>query len=91
MEFPPTCEVRVNGEQLQANLKGLKKKPGTTPPPNLGRLVGLSTGAVNQLNMIYDNDLRPVLGKVSLSPLQEVKVVLIKQLSPEILYRCRAG
>jgi len=52
--------------QLQANLKGLKKKPGTTPPPDLGRLVKMSSGAANRLDMIYVNSQQPVHGKVSL-------------------------
>ena len=65
MEFPPACEVRVNNMQLQANLKGLKKKPGTTPPPDLGRLVKMSSGAANRLDMIYVNSQQPVHGKVS--------------------------
>ena len=65
MEFPPACEVRVNNMQLQANLKGLKKKPGTTPPPDLGRLVKMSPGAANRLDMIYVNSQQPVHGKVS--------------------------
>lgn len=64
MEFPPACEVRVNNMQLQANLKGLKKKPGTTPPPDLGRLVKMSPGTSNRLDMIYVNSQQPVHGKV---------------------------
>lgn len=63
MEFPPACEVRVNNMQLQANLKGLKKKPGTTPPPDLGRLVKMSPGATNRLDMIYVNSQQPIHGK----------------------------
>ncbi|KAF9646128.1 hypothetical protein BDM02DRAFT_3271223 [Thelephora ganbajun] len=63
MEFPPACEVRVNNMQMQANLKGLKKKPGTTPPPDLGRLVKMSPGAANRLDMIYVNSQQPVHGK----------------------------
>lgn len=65
MEFPPACEVRVNSLQLQANLKGLKKRPGTTPPPDLGRLVKMSPAAANRLEMIYVNSQQPVHGKVS--------------------------
>jgi len=53
IEFPPTCEVRINGVQLTANLKGLKKKPGTAPPPDLGKLVKY-TGS-NRVDMVYLN------------------------------------
>ncbi|KAK2461956.1 hypothetical protein APHAL10511_006419 [Amanita phalloides] len=53
IEFPPTCEVRINSVQLSANLKGLKKKPGTAPPPDMGKLVKY-TGA-NRVDMVYLN------------------------------------
>jgi E3 SUMO-protein ligase PIAS1 len=53
IEFPPTCEVRINNVQLTANLKGLKKKPGTAPPPDIGKLTKF-TGS-NKVDMIYLN------------------------------------
>ncbi|KAJ7689980.1 PINIT domain-containing protein [Mycena rosella] len=37
VEFPATCEIYVNNVQLKgALLKGIKKRPGTAPPPDLG-------------------------------------------------------
>ncbi|EDR14963.1 uncharacterized protein LACBIDRAFT_300609 [Laccaria bicolor S238N-H82] len=62
IEFPPTCEVRVNGTQLTANLKGLKKKPGTAPPPDLGKFTRL-TGVQNRVEMVYVNSIQPVVQK----------------------------
>ncbi|KAM6498061.1 PINIT domain containing protein [Amanita muscaria] len=53
IEFPPTCEVRINTVQLSASLKGLKKKPGTAPPPDIGKLVKLSSS--NRVDMVYLN------------------------------------
>jgi E3 SUMO-protein ligase PIAS1 len=64
IEFPPTCEVRVNTMVLNANLRGLKKKPGTAPPPDLGKLV--STRGPNKIEMIYLNSQMPGPPKVSL-------------------------
>ncbi|KZV77753.1 hypothetical protein PENSPDRAFT_740919 [Peniophora sp. CONT] len=55
IEFPPTCEIRVNNTQLSASTKGLKKKPGTAPPPNLGKTVNLNAGASNRVELIYVN------------------------------------
>ena len=55
--------MRVNGTALQANLKGLKKKPGTAPPADLGRLV--RTNGQNRLEMVYVNSQQPVQPKVS--------------------------
>lgn len=63
MEFPPTCEVRVNGTALQVNLKGLKKKPGTAPPADLGRMVRMN--GQNRIEMVYVNSQQPVQPKVS--------------------------
>ncbi|KAJ7093396.1 PINIT domain-containing protein [Mycena belliarum] len=51
VEFPPTCEIYVNDVQLKgALLKGIKKRPGTAPPPDLGVTV-----AANAVRMIYIN------------------------------------
>lgn len=61
VEFPPTCEVRVNNVQLTANLKGLKKKPGTAPPPDLGKHVRFTSQ--NRIEMVYVNSQQPVPSK----------------------------
>ncbi|KAF5313153.1 hypothetical protein D9619_003521 [Psilocybe cf. subviscida] len=57
IEFPPTCEVRVNNTQITANLKGLKKKPGTAPPPDISKYTRLSTN--NKVDMVYVNSQVP--------------------------------
>ncbi|KAF8922611.1 PINIT domain-containing protein [Mucidula mucida] len=62
VEFPPTCEVRVNNVQLSVNLKGLKKKPGTAPPPDLGKYIRLNTTS-NKVEMVYVNSQTPVQSK----------------------------
>lgn len=62
IEFPPTCEVRVNGTQITANLKGLKKKPGTAPPPDITKYS--RTTGTNRVEMVYVNSQQPVQAKV---------------------------
>ncbi|KAF8807349.1 hypothetical protein BYT27DRAFT_7164840 [Phlegmacium glaucopus] len=62
MEFPPTCEVRVNNTQLTANMKGLKKKPGTAPPPDIGKYAR-TTSVANRVEMVYVNSQQPVQSK----------------------------
>jgi len=64
MEFPPTCEVRVNNTQLTANMKGLKKKPGTAPPPDISKYVR-TTSVTNRVEMVYVNSPQPVQSKVN--------------------------
>ncbi|KAJ2920234.1 hypothetical protein MD484_g146, partial [Candolleomyces efflorescens] len=53
---------KVNNTQLSANLKGLKKKPGTAPPPDLGKLVRCSPQP-NRVEMVYVNSTQPVQSK----------------------------
>ncbi|KAJ7169827.1 PINIT domain-containing protein [Mycena filopes] len=83
IEFPPTCEVRVNNVQLNANLKGLKKKPGTAPPPDLGKYVRLTT-ALNKVEMIYVNSQQPVQPKKFYLLVQLVETVSVDTLVREL-------
>ncbi|KAL0576355.1 E3 SUMO-protein ligase pli1 [Marasmius crinis-equi] len=62
IEFPPTCEVRVNNVVLTASLKGLKKKAGTAPPPDLGKYVRIGT-TQNRIEMVYVNSQQPTQPK----------------------------
>ncbi|KAI9445023.1 PINIT domain-containing protein [Lactarius indigo] len=55
IEFPPTCEIRVNQVQLTASTKGMKKKPGTAPPAYLGSSVRIALGHQNRVEMVYVN------------------------------------
>ncbi|KAK7059967.1 E3 SUMO-protein ligase pli1 [Favolaschia claudopus] len=51
IEFPQTCEVYVNNIQLKTSLlKGIKKRPGTAPPPKFDIV-----NARNSVRMIYIN------------------------------------
>jgi len=80
IEFPPTCEVRVNTQQLTANLKGMKKKPGTAPPPDLGKSVRLTPGATNRIEMIYVNSQQPITPKKYYLVVMLVEVTTVEQL-----------
>ncbi|KAG5638656.1 hypothetical protein H0H81_011208 [Sphagnurus paluster] len=62
IEFPPTCEVRVNNVQLTANLKGLKKKPGTAPPPDILKFCRLNA-VPNKIEIVYVNSQQPSQSK----------------------------
>ncbi|KAF7348863.1 hypothetical protein MVEN_01406400 [Mycena venus] len=57
IEFPQTCEIYVNEVQLKsALLKGIKKRPGTAPPPVLSLpnfVIGVRR---NTVRMIYINN-----------------------------------
>ncbi|GAA6020304.1 hypothetical protein JCM10207_003219 [Rhodosporidiobolus poonsookiae] len=60
IEFPPSAELRLNGVQVQANIKGIKKQPGTAPPVNLSEkkkmpAVNTAPGALNKVELVYTN------------------------------------
>ncbi|KAJ7151838.1 PINIT domain-containing protein [Mycena crocata] len=57
IEFPPTCEVYVNDAQLKgALLKGIKRRPGTAPPPDLSlAATGNGFSINNVVRMVYIN------------------------------------
>lgn len=40
--FPAQIEVRINGDEVRANYKGLKNKPGSTRPADITDFVRLS-------------------------------------------------
>ncbi|KAJ7282482.1 PINIT domain-containing protein [Mycena rebaudengoi] len=55
VEFPQTCEIYFNEVQLKSSLlKGIKKRPGTAPPPNIGAVVR-NWWPDNTVKMIYIN------------------------------------
>lgn len=45
--------IRVNREEVRANLKGLKKKPGTTKPADLTSLIRKQAGFNNEVLFTY--------------------------------------
>ncbi|CAK5262417.1 unnamed protein product [Mycena citricolor] len=57
IDFPPTCEIYINNVQLKSSLvKGIKKRPGTAPPPNIALNApggGSVLTARNVVRMIY--------------------------------------
>ncbi|EPQ60617.1 hypothetical protein GLOTRDRAFT_68408 [Gloeophyllum trabeum ATCC 11539] len=80
IEFPPTCEVRVNNVQLTANLKGLKKKPGTAPPADLGKAVRITPQMSNRVEMVYVNSQQGVPPKKYYLVVMLVETTTVEQL-----------
>ncbi|KZT72828.1 hypothetical protein DAEQUDRAFT_743461 [Daedalea quercina L-15889] len=80
IEFPPTCEVRVNSVALSANLKGMKKKPGTAPPPDIMKNVRVQNGATNRVEMVYVNSQQPVQTKKYYLAVMLVETTTVEQL-----------
>lgn len=55
IEFPVHIDLKVNGQHLNANTRGLKKKPGTAPPVDITSLLFMDSRLINKIEMIYAN------------------------------------
>ncbi|KAG5440093.1 hypothetical protein PCK2_000605 [Pneumocystis canis] len=55
IEFPTHVDLKVNGKRVNANTRGLKKKPGTAPPVDITSLLFLDSKLVNKIEIIYSN------------------------------------
>lgn len=53
VEFPNQLEVKLNNDDVKANFKGLKNKPGTTKPADITDKVRKNAGYQNQLRITY--------------------------------------
>ena len=52
VDFPSTCEIKLNQIPLTANTKGIKKKVGTAPPVSLS-IAALNPNGVNKVEIVY--------------------------------------
>lgn len=51
--FPHQVEIKVNGSDIKANLRGLKNKPGSTRPADITSLVHKVANYENSLVITY--------------------------------------
>lgn len=51
--FPHSSELKVNGGEVKANLRGLKKKPGSTRPVDITNYLRLKGSYVNNVEFTY--------------------------------------
>lgn len=63
VSFPNQVELRVNGTEVRANLRGLKNRPGSTRPADITDLIRKSASYENSLVITYalTNKVRPLL------------------------------
>ncbi|KAF9929783.1 SUMO ligase siz1 [Linnemannia zychae] len=66
MEFPHVCEIKISGRVLEANLRGMKNKPGTVSPANITRLCRLEPAEYNKVEFIYANSTKRYYASVNL-------------------------
>lgn len=54
ISFPSQIEIRVNDTQYTGNLRGVKKKPGTTRPADITPLCKRAVpGVINDIHITY--------------------------------------
>ncbi|GAA5828078.1 hypothetical protein JCM11251_005720 [Rhodosporidiobolus azoricus] len=57
IEFPPSAEIKLNSAIVPANVKGIKKQPGTAPPVNLsgakGVTLNMGAATTNRVEVAY--------------------------------------
>lgn len=51
--FPHQVELKVNLDDVKANLRGLKNKPGSTRPADITSFIRKKAGYNNQVTMTY--------------------------------------
>jgi E3 SUMO-protein ligase PIAS1 len=51
--FPHQVELKANLDEVKANLRGLKNKPGTTRPADITSYTRKKGGYVNQVTMTF--------------------------------------
>ncbi|OTA07389.1 hypothetical protein A9Z42_0082730 [Trichoderma parareesei] len=51
--FPHQSELRVNGDEIKANLRGLKNKPGSTRPVDITNALRLKRDYMNNIEFTY--------------------------------------
>ncbi|KAI9836683.1 MAG: hypothetical protein M1819_001319 [Sarea resinae] len=51
--FPHQVEIKINQDEVKANLRGLKNKPGSTRPADITDLIRKTPGYENSLVMTY--------------------------------------
>ncbi|KAF9939293.1 SUMO ligase siz1 [Mortierella alpina] len=79
MEFPHVCEIKVNGKVLEANLRGMKNKPGTVSPANITKLCKLEPADYNKVEFIYANSTKRYYASMHL-----VKKISVESIVTEI-------
>lgn len=55
MEFPNPVEIMINSQKIQANLKGMKNRPGTVPPAIITPYIDRSRGLPNRADITYSS------------------------------------
>ncbi|KAL2887213.1 E3 SUMO-protein ligase pli1 [Ceratocystis lukuohia] len=56
--FPNQCHIRVNNHDLRLNLRGVKKRPGSTRPADITQYLRIRPNHVNKIQFTYDEPVK---------------------------------
>lgn len=62
ISFPNQVEIKINGDEVRSNMRGLKNKPGSTRPADITHLIRKRCGYENSMTVTY-----ALTSKVSIS------------------------
>lgn len=65
--FPHQSELKVNGGEVKANLRGLKNKPGSTRPVDITKALRLRPKYTNNVDFTYALTSKAGLSQVRIS------------------------
>ena len=54
IEFPSHADIRCNGSSVQANLRGIKNRPGTINPPDVTAQIIMMQGVQNKIDVTFE-------------------------------------
>lgn len=79
--FPHNVELKCNSDEVKANLRGLKNKPGSTRPADITHLIRKKANYPNSVEMVYalTTKVRPMLFPLSFCYFSFVKVRYLSQ------------
>ncbi|KAL2037021.1 hypothetical protein N7G274_010306 [Stereocaulon virgatum] len=78
IEFPYQVEIKINQDEVKANLRGLKNKPGTTRPADITTLLRARAGYRNEMVLTYALTKKKYLMVVNLVKLHPVEDLVSK-------------
>ncbi|KAL1895728.1 E3 SUMO-protein ligase pli1 [Ceratocystis pirilliformis] len=56
--FPNQCHIRVNNHDLRLNLRGVKKRPGSTRPADITQYLRIRPNYINKIQFTYDEPIK---------------------------------
>ena len=88
VEFPQHCEIRVNGQPVKANLRGIKNRPGTVNPVDITSYLILERAVYNRIEILYAQTIKSYIWVIKLVSIKSVdelceKVMKLSTLTKE--------